>query len=72
MDVTVDFNSLHTDICGLAWKFKLIASKQAEMSIWFQKTIKEKTESVTNTFKIFLLKIKLNDGKRLESFKTLK
>jgi hypothetical protein len=50
----------------------LIASKQAEMSIWFQKTIKEKTESVTNTFKIFLLKIKLNDGKRLESFKTLK
>jgi hypothetical protein len=33
------------------------------------KKIKEK-KSVFNTFKIFLLKINLNDGKRIESFKT--
>ena len=70
MDVTADFISWQPDLCGLEWAFKLISRIQAEKSIWVQRKIKEKTESVFNTFKIFLLKINLNDRKRLENFKT--
>jgi len=70
MDVAADFIFWQSDLCGLEWTFKLITSIQAETSIWFQRKIKEKTESVFNTLKIFLLKINLNDGKRIDSFKT--
>lgn len=54
---------------GITRTLKLILGKHT-ISIWLW-TIKEKTAFITNRIRIFPLKIKLNNAKWLENFKTL-